>query len=152
MFILLQWHDNPALIRDKIEESCCKQLLKALFTKYSCSFISSSPIDLSLISNPSVLPCHPSPRNRVIALYSLWPELTVFSIAFLMVCVGVNQFLLLFYSLNAMLFIAEKSNPNMQHYSSKTKSPLNTSGSHQSTSIHRLNFNSDIKIISAAFV
>lgn len=51
-----------------------------------------------------------------------------------------------------MLFIAETFNPNMQHYSSKTKSPLNTSGSHQSTSIYPLNFNSDIKIISATFV
>lgn len=109
-------------------------------------------MELLLISNPSVLPCHPSPRNRIIALYSLWPELIVVSTAFLMVCVDVNQFLLSFYSLNAMLFIAKTFNPNMQHSSSKTKSPLNTSGSHQSTSIYPLNFNSDIKIISATFV
>lgn len=42
-----------------------------------------------------------------------------------------------------MLFIAETFNPNMQHYSSKTKSPLNMSGRY--TSIYPLNFNSDIK-------
>lgn len=58
----------------------------------------------------------------------------VFSIAFLTGCVHVNQFLLSFYSLNARLFIAETFNHNKQHYSSKTKSPLNMSGSHQPTS------------------
>ena len=66
-------------------------------------------------------------------------------------CVHVNQFLLSFYSLNARLFIAETFNRNMQQDSSKTKSPLNMSGSHQPTSTYPLDFNSDTKIISATF-
>lgn len=63
-------------------------------------------------------------------------------------CTDVNQFLFSFYSRNARLFIAETFNHNMQHDSSKTKSPLNMSDSHQPTSTYPLNFNSDIKIIS----
>ena len=66
-------------------------------------------------------------------------------------CVHVNQFLLSFYSLNARLFTAETFNRNMQQDSSKTKSPLNMSGSHQPTSTYPLDFNSDTKIISATF-
>lgn len=66
--------------------------------------------------------------------------------------VHVNQFLFSLYSLNARLFIAETFNHNMQHDSSKTKSPLNISGSHQPTSTYPLKFNSDIKITSATFV
>lgn len=115
-------------------------------------FISSSPTDLSLISNPSALPCLPSPRSIVIALYSLWLELIVFSIDFLTGCVHVNQLLLSFYSLNAKLFIAEAFNHTMQHDSSKTKSSLNMSSCHQPTSTYPLDFNSAIKIVSATFV
>lgn len=64
-------------------------------------------------------------------------------------CGHVNQFLLSLYSQHKVFFIAETFNHNMQYYSSKTKPPLNMSGSHQPTSTYPLNFNSDIKIISA---